>query len=248
METEKLSQSLASLVSDKCEKCGIRVKQVGRLITNHATLEKERETSKYCTRCLEVLKRVETRSAMLILKLLRDLVEDKYMVAELSHIPEEYRKVIMNLAPDDDLFLYGGVGIGKTYAMAALIKDYLCKGFDVERINFDNFCCRVRSTFNKTSKITENDLITKMTDVDKLFIDDLGLRREEETSFVYATLYSIFNKRQERGLPTLITTNKNIAELASSFDIRIASRLASAISIEMIGDDRRKLKQKGGER
>ena len=248
METEKLSQSLASLVSDKCEKCGIRVKQVGRMEMNYKTCKKERPVSKYCTRCIRILRNAKVLEDYpeRILFLLRGLVEDKYIGAELSHIPEEYRKPIIDLAPDDDLFLWGGVGIGKTYAMAALIKDYLCNGFDVERINFDNFCCRVRSTFNKTSKITENDLITKMTDVDKLFIDDLGLRSEQETNFAYATLYSIFNKRQERGLPTLITTNKSIDDLASSFDIRIASRLASAVSIEMIGDDRRK--QKGGER
>jgi DNA replication protein DnaC len=87
---------------------------------------------------------------------------------------------------------------------------------------------------------TEWDLIDPLKDVDKLFIDDLGLRVKQETDFSYVTLYSILNKRQERRLPTFISSNKSIEKLGQSFDARIASRLSAAVSIEITGCDRRR--------
>jgi DNA replication protein DnaC len=89
------------------------------------------------------------------------------------------------------------------------------------------------------SKKTEWDLIEPLKDVDKLFIDDLGLRSKQETDFAYVTFFSILNKRQERRLPTFVTSNKSIEQLGLSFDARVASRLQTALIIEMTGQDRR---------
>ena len=80
-------------------------------------------------------------------------------------------------------------------------------------------------------------------DVDLLFIDDLGLRSKQETDFAYITLYSLLNKRQERLLPTFISTNKDLDRLRASFDERIVSRLQTALQIELKGEDRRKAKK-----
>jgi DNA replication protein DnaC len=92
------------------------------------------------------------------------------------------------------------------------------------------------------SKKTEWDLIEPLKDLDKLFIDDLGIRAKQETDFSYVTLYSILNKRQERQLPTFLSSNKTVAQLGQSFDARIASRLSAALIIEMTGEDRRRPK------
>jgi DNA replication protein DnaC len=40
-------------------------------------------------------------------------------------------------------------------------------------------------------------------------------------------------------LPTFISSNKNIEQLGQSFDARVASRLRTAVVIEMTGQDRR---------
>ena len=143
------------------------------------------------------------------------------------------------LNPFQDLFVTGPVGTGKTHLMAALAKEFIYEGFRCTRINFDDFCVKVRSTMSPASRLTEWDLIEPMKNVDKLFIDDLGLRSKQETDFAYVTLYSILNKRQEKRLPTYISSNKTIDTLAQAFDQRIGSRLKTAMVIELGGEDRR---------
>ena len=169
-----------------------------------------------------------------------NLVGSLYLDAKLGDLDEQTREKLLRLGPGQDVFMFGPVGTGKTYAMAALIRHYVYEGFEVERINFDDFCVQVRSTMSPASKKTEWDLIEPLKGVDKLFIDDLGLRGKQESDFSYVTLYSILNKRQERRLPTFISSNKGIEQLGLSFDARVASRLRTALIIELKGVDRRR--------
>ncbi len=168
------------------------------------------------------------------------LAEPLYAAAHFADLEEVVRAPLHNLAYGRDVFMFGPVGTGKTYAMAALLRHYIYEGFNCERINFDDFCVQVRSTMSPASVLTEWDLIAPLKEVDKLFIDDLGLRSKQETDFAYVTLYSILNKRQESLLPTFICSNKNIARLGEQFDARIASRLSTAEIIELKGKDRRR--------
>ena len=124
--------------------------------------------------------------------------------------------------------------------MAALIKHRMYEGWYCRRINFDDFCCRLRSTMQPNSQETEYDLIDQLVQCDILFIDDLGLRQSPATDFAYITFYTILNKRQERGLQTCVSSNKPLGELKQSFDSRIISRLRSAKIIHLEGSDRRK--------
>ena len=219
---ETMAEILKSLLSDKkCETCGLRPVAAG--------------AKRLCKRCIEVYKRRESRKPSRIILDLAEQVGEAYMEACLGDvdIADDLLKA------DGDIFLWGDVGVGKTWAMAALLKHYLCDGFVCRRVNFDDFCCRVRATMNNHSHKTEYDLVKSLVDVDKLFIDDIGLRSKQETDFAYVTFYSILNKRQERMLPTYISTNKSIDQLAHSFDQRIASRLGQGTVIEMKGEDRR---------
>ena len=170
------------------------------------------------------------------------LVGSLYLDAKLDDLDDAVRGELLALENGQDVFMFGPVGTGKTYAMAALIRHYINEGYEVKRINFDDFCVQVRSTMSPASKKTEWDLIEPLKDVDKLFIDDLGLRGKQESDFSYVTLYSILNKRQERRLPTFISSNKGIEQLGLSFDARVASRLRTAVIIEMTGPDRRRAK------
>jgi DNA replication protein DnaC len=200
------------------------------------------KASSYCNQCrarLDRIKILKERPAKFAEDILK-LVGGAYINAELTDLDDALYEKLEQC--HGDLFLWGDIGVGKTYAMAALLKHYVGEGFECDRTNFDGFCSLIRSSMNNNSRITEDALVKHMTGVDKLFIDDLGMRSKQETDFAYITLYRILNTRQERLLPTLITTNRSIDELNESFDTRIASRLSTMLNIHMTGQDRRESK------
>lgn len=221
-------------LSVRCENCGYGVKH-----------KDKKGLRKWCKRCIDVYRRLENLSPEQAEKTILRVVEPLYIDATLEDLDKEVREKLLNVENGQDVFMYGPVGTGKTYAMAAMIRDYIYSGYECTRINFDDFCVEVRSTMSPASKITEWDMIKPLKEVDILFIDDLGLRSRQETDFAYVTLYSILNKRQERRLPTFISSNKTIEQLGQSFDERVASRLRTALVIEMAGKDRRLSKGTG---
>ncbi|KKK70101.1 hypothetical protein LCGC14_2927360 [marine sediment metagenome] len=192
-----------------------------------------------CDRCTAVIERRDHVSDEFKARRFLSLAGSKYQDADKDDLEPSIRKAFGELKSDEDVFMHGPVGTGKTYAMAALIRHYLNEGYECERINFDDFCIEVRSTMSPAAKKTEWQLIEPLKAVDKLFIDDLGLRSKQESDFAYVTLYSILNKRQERGLPTYISTNRSLKDIAEKFDARIGSRLTEARVILVAGQDRR---------
>lgn len=232
-EPEKLGQILPQVLphpeSDSiCEKCKRDFK--------HS--DKNGSRLKWCKRCIDIYNRQKSLSVSKAEKEIVEAVGTRYAQATIEDLEPEIRGKLLSAEPSQDIFLFGDIGVGKTYAMAALYRYYIYEGFECRRINFDDFCVLVRSTFTRASKITEYELVEPLKRVDKLFLDDLGLKNDE-TGFAYMTLFAILNKRQERMLPTLITTNKTVEELGRSFDARVESRLKAAMIIKMTGKDRR---------
>lgn len=229
-EPIKLAEVINRL-SDRCENCGYGLRH------------KDREgVKKWCERCIEVYYRKEALKREKAEKTILDLVGARYLEAILGDLNTDIREKLLNLGDRQDVFMFGLVGVGKTYAMAALIRRYVYLGYVCQRINFNDFCVQVRSTFSPVSKVTAWEMIEPYKELDMLFIDDLGLRSTPESQFAYDTLFSILNKRMERVLPVFITSNKSIEQLGRSFDDRIASRLQTALIIEVTGKDRRKNK------
>jgi DNA replication protein DnaC len=221
--------NLSANSSGRCERCGYGLKH-----------KDNTGLRAWCKRCINVWQRQQDLTPERAERLIFQQVGSLYLDAKLDDLEGDVREKLLALGTGQDVFVFGPVGTGKTYAMAAMIRHYTYEGYECERINFDDFCVQVRSTMSPASQKTEWDLIDPLKDVDKLFIDDLGLRGKQETDFSYVTLYSILNKRQERRLSTFISSNKSIEKLGQSFDARIASRLSAAVSIEITGCDRRK--------
>lgn len=232
-EPSKIGNQSLNL-SAKCEKCGF-----GHKHTDSTGLRK------WCKRCIDVHHRKEALTPEGAECRILALVEPLYADATLETLDAGIRDKLLNLAYGQDVFMYGPVGTGKTHAMAALLRHYVYEGYNCQRINFDDFCVEIRSTMSPAATQTEWDLIEPLKAIDRLFIDDLGLRSKQETDFSYVTLYSILNKRQERLLPTFISSNKDIDKLGQQFDARVASRLRTAEIIELKGEDRR-LRVKAG--
>src|SRR3990167_9483378 len=71
-----------------------------------------------------------------------------------------------------------------------------------------------------------------------LIIDDIGA--EKMSDWVRQILYYIINEREQRLLPTVITSNFSLQQIAEQIDIRISSRIAGMCKlIKLTGMDRR---------
>lgn len=228
MMEETLKEITKSLLSDRCENCKYGLKHIQR-----------GELRKWCAECICVWNRREHLTEAKAERQILDIVGLKYLEATIEKLNKHLIRKLNNLEMRQDLYIHGDVGVGKTYTTAALIRKYIYEGYLCKRINFDGFCVKIRSTFAPAAKATAYDLIKELKKCDKLFIDDLGLKSEPESQFAYDTLYDLINKRQENMRPTYISSNKTIEQLSETFDLRIASRLSTALIIEIKGKDRR---------
>jgi len=234
MEAVKLAEVISPLnsISGRCENCGYGLRY-----------KDQTGLRKWCGRCIEIYRRKEKLQPEQAEQTILKLVEPLYFDANIEALDKDVRDKLFELKTGQDVFMHGPVGVGKTFAMAAVIRQYVYEGYKCGRINFDSFCVKVRSTFSPAAKVTAWEMTEELKNVDRLFIDDLGLRSTPESQFAYDTFYDILNKRQERLLPTFISSNKTIEQLGQSFDARVASRLQMALVIKFTGQDRRAIKR-----
>lgn len=166
----------------------------------------------------------------------------RYQGAELSDLPQ----AIQDLA-GQSVYVHGPVGSGKTWALAAVMRDELVKrrnagGPTVTWPRFTTaprFLMELRSTFNRGAGENELELVEKYSAIPgKLFLDDLGA--EQTTEWSRQHLYILLDGRWAEHRPTLISGNLPLDDLARRLDDRIASRIAGMCRvIELTGRDRR---------
>lgn len=173
---------------------------------------------------------------------LLEVVPERYMVAEMSHLPKKFQEVFATEVAEGVL-LWGGVGAGKTYAMAAAAKKYIADGFIVRRVHYEMLCLRIRDTYNRQATQTEWGIIEPLLNCDKLFIEDVGVTRRlgnPESDHSTRTLQVLIDIRLERCRPSFITTNKSLENLTQSFDERIGDRLGMFRIFHMTHKSKRK--------
>jgi DNA replication protein DnaC len=167
-----------------------------------------------------------------------------YLQAKIEHLPDKLLAIIKNLPESKGLFLWGAPGVGKTYALAALAREYIAQGFTVARTGYELLCLRIRDSFKPKSVETELSIIKPYLEANKLFIEDVGTTKSEgniESDFSVRTLLVLLDYRLENCLPTFLTTNRPVEELSKTFDARIASRLLQACEVvKLTGEDRRR--------
>lgn len=144
------------------------------------------------------------------------------------------------------LYICGPVGCGKTI-LAACAATELARQLYIENLVYDNIefvsvpvlLHRIRATIQGKTGETETELVDRYSEADVLVLDDLGAEKDSE--WALQTLYIILNNRYENELPTIITSNLSLDDLASKLsNDRIPSRIAATCKvIEMDGEDRR---------
>ena len=139
----------------------------------------------------------------------------------------------------DNLLLIGTTGTGKTHISTAIARELIHKGYDVvydstQNIISDFEADRFRSNYGR-----EESKSDKYLDCQLLMIDDLGT--EFSNQFTLSTIYNLLNESQNKGLPTIISTNLSPDELARKYEDRIYSRIIGSDCkvLAFMGKDRR---------
>lgn len=158
----------------------------------------------------------------------RDVIEDALQVC----------KEFVNTFGNDfhNLFLYGDVGVGKTFLSNCIARELIEAGFSVLYFSstalFDTLADHV---FDKNN-IDAHNMYDFIYDCDLLIIDDLGT--ELTNSFVSSQFFSCINERLLNKRSTIISTNLSLESLADLYTERAFSRITSKYTmLKIIGDD-----------
>ncbi len=108
------------------------------------------------------------------------------------------------------LILFSAVpGVGKTHLMIAMINKLQadidwCSDLEIRFVSGPGLVRRIRSTFNKSSEQTEEQIYQEFTGCDILFLDDVG--KEKPSDFTREMYWYLIDERYKSGLPVIISS------------------------------------------
>lgn len=141
-----------------------------------------------------------------------------YRRLESSGVPKRYQQAKHPLAAGlaakvergASLYVWGANGTLKTTLAAAIMRRMVYAGVRCEMVNAVDLFIRIQSTYGTPER--EADVIERYSKRPFLVIDDLG--KEQQTAWTASRLYAIVNARDGAMLPTVITSNFKLSELA----------------------------------
>ena len=158
-----------------------------------------------------------------------------YQQATMRTLPKKLVEILRSRPSHKGMLIWGGVGVGKTWAACAIWRHFLASGKTVKRVVYRELLLDIRAGYAKN--VAEKDLFDAFFKADLLIIEDLAATKNTEFA-IDCTLFLI-DGRMERMKPTLITTNLKPSEIEQVFGERITSRLKTFIVVQMTGQDKR---------
>lgn len=191
--------------------------------------------------------------------MLKRNISKRYLEAKISDFPDSYSE---DFVKEKSVYIYGPRGTGKTHLMAGMMKYEILKSEPIKYIGegsidfsipmihsyplfitVPELLLMIRATFNLKTHYgdnvqTESDIIDSYSDVDILYLDDLGT--EKPSDWAIQVLYLLIDRRYSEMKRTVISSNLSLNEIADRLDDRISSRIAGMCEvIKMTGKDRR---------
>lgn len=134
------------------------------------------------------------------------------------------------------LFMYGGVGVGKTF-YASCIANEIARvyGHTVKAISMTKVVNDIFSAEDKSKYISE------LVSYDLLILDDFGAERK--TDYALEQVFSVIDERYKIQKPLIITSNLDYGEIKNAKDVqhkRIYDRIIDMCApVELEGESRR---------
>jgi hypothetical protein len=137
--------------------------------------------------------------------------------------------------PRDGLLITGAVGTGKTHLLAAITRTLLLVHREAVFHRCGDLYRALRACYGENC--SEESVLRKYFAPRWLFLDDLGAGSLSD--FERRNTLEILDQRFNQRLPTAVSTNWSLEQIAEKMDDRIASRLSSLAGLELSGEDRR---------
>lgn len=168
---------------------------------------------------------------------IRSRLPKLYWSARLGDFPGDLIAKVMAwlLAATSGLRLSGPVGIGKTHLAAAIVRHFEEQGKAVKFRTFSSVFRNLRECYSMNK--SEREVLLELFTAPFLVLDDLGSGGLSD--FERRSTLDILDERAMACLPTVVTTNWDLEEIARRMDDRIASRLSSFTVIAIGGRDHR---------
>ena len=164
-------------------------------------------------------------------------------ILRIKNFAQNYTKNFPTVGSDQNLYLFGHTGTGKTFLSIAIAKELMRRGFTVlyqSAPALFNTITEYRMRAFRDEEYSDAGYRSILTS-DVLVIDDLGT--ESMTNPRYAEFITLLNERLGGGSrvkSTIIATNMDLRALRNAYDERISSRIIEHFKIiPLYGEDLR---------
>lgn len=148
----------------------------------------------------------------------------------------------------ESLLITGSYGTGKSHLSYATAKAVMEKGHSALFLSVPKILTKIKATYGRDSRLTEDELLDYIQFVDLLVLDDLGAEytnmNNQEDNWVITKLFEIMDGRS--GKHNIYTTNLTSAQLEKKMGERNFDRVFPELTaIKMNGDSYRKRNARG---